>query len=82
MTEQESHGWKNRQTWNIVLWLMNEEPLYRACAELAARYAKMGSKVSPAAARRLATDLMGSKTPDGYSVGPRADWKAIADAIT
>jgi hypothetical protein len=23
-------GWKNWETWNVMLWLNNEEPLYRA----------------------------------------------------
>jgi len=22
------HGWKNHQTWNVALYLQNEEPLY------------------------------------------------------
>ena len=25
----EYNGWKNYETWNVVLWLMNEYPLYR-----------------------------------------------------
>ena len=31
------HGWKNRQTWNVALWLQNDEPLYRAAVASAQR---------------------------------------------
>ena len=29
------NGWKNRATWNVALWLGNEEPLYRGMVEYA-----------------------------------------------
>ena len=31
MTQPETYnGWKNYETWNVNLWLANDEPMYRA----------------------------------------------------
>lgn len=30
MAEKEYQGWKNRATWNVALYINNEEPIYRA----------------------------------------------------
>ena len=32
------NGWKNWETWNVSLWLQNEEPLYRICCDFMRRY--------------------------------------------
>jgi len=31
-------GWKNRATWNVSLWLNNDEPTYRAAVEFMKDY--------------------------------------------
>ena len=36
MTEQTYNGWKNYETWNVTLWLQNDEVMY----ELACLYVK------------------------------------------
>lgn len=47
MANKEYQGWKNWQTWNIALYLNNEEPAYRAmqdCVRDARRAAKREGK--------------------------------------
>lgn len=36
MTEQTYNGWKNYETWNVTLWLQNDEAMYK----LACQYVK------------------------------------------
>ena len=62
MTEYQ--GWKNRQTWNVALYLANEEPLYRAVMAHKDRLLKSRRPYS------LAVNLLGlagDRTPDNIS---------------
>ena len=54
------NGWKNRETWNVVTWINNDESLYR----FSARYTEISANPS----YRQLIELLGyedSRTHDG-----------------
>jgi len=36
-TDSTYNGWSNYETWNVALWLNNDEPLYRETLRIVAR---------------------------------------------
>lgn len=44
MTETTYNGWTNYQTWNVHLWLTNEEGTYRYWTEAAKEYSKWATE--------------------------------------
>lgn len=78
MTDTTYNGWKNRQTWNVALWINNEEPLYRAAVEFMANY--KGRAPYKAFIKR--EGLEGGRTPDGIAWdGTRLDYKALNEMM-
>ena len=57
------NGWKNWETWNVALWLGNDEGLYSASKSLA-RALKDGKKISGVDAESIVRGLMPNGTPD------------------
>lgn len=73
-TDTTYNGWKNRQTWNIALWIGNDEGLYRSAVEFMRKYT--GKR--PYSAFVVASGLVNKRTPDriGYS-GTKLDRVAL-----
>ena len=74
---EEHNGRKNRQTWNVALWVQNDESLYR--------YALAYKKASKRPSRRgfvQFASLEGRRTPDNIAFdGSRLDYKSLSKMI-
>lgn len=61
-TEQGYNGWKNYETWNVALWIGNDEGLYGL-----AQYCSMKERPYAAFVELLTFNGMVKTTPDGVS---------------
>lgn len=70
-------GWKNYQTWNIALWVNNDEGLYN----MAVDYVKKSKRPSYMGFVKI-SGLQGELTPDRIKFdGTRLDYKALNKMI-
>ena len=75
------NGYENYETWNVCLWLANDEPMYRAAVAFARDYD--GDVNARAAARLVMDELMPDGTPDfsGRSDYSLVNWTEVANDV-
>lgn len=73
-TQEKYNGYTNWETWNVVLWSMNEESAYR--------YIISRGPYSAARALRIALDLFPGGTPDMETADDfdKVNWNEVAEA--
>jgi len=87
MSNTDYNGWKNYETWNVNLWIQNDEGLYGFVRDglesLLEQSDNDWENVSLTDLKELVRDAFGAnKTPDGVSLmDSEIDWREISDAL-
>jgi hypothetical protein len=82
MADKSYNGWKNRETWNVALWLNNEQGYYRMQQAFRDHYKKTRSSKADYQAFLEFAGLEGEKTPDGISFSNmKIDTRAIVNDV-
>jgi hypothetical protein len=85
--DNDYNGWANYETWNVTLWIGNDEGLYNFVVDgltsLLEAHDYSWCDIPECEIRELVRDAFGSnKTPDGVSVlHPDLDWSEISDFL-
>ena len=79
MAMESYNGWKNRATWNVALWIQNDEYLYRAAVGYITKYPKSRH---PYGNFVRSTGMQDERTPDGYKyLSTRLCYKELNDMM-
>lgn len=77
----ESYGWRNHQTWNVALWLNNDEYLYTSAVKFMERRKNPRAKNHYMQFIRQHV-LVNERTPDNISwTGSRLDYEALDEMM-
>jgi len=78
MENKTYNGWKNRQTWNVALWIDNDLNIYNGAVEFMLTYTGKCPYID--FIKRFG--LSGLKTPDGYKWDSQClDYKALNEMM-
>lgn len=84
-TQEKYNGWTNYSTWNVMLWLDNDEPAYRSYTAAVERFRArkpQATKLPALRAYLIAKDALGNTTGDGVRLNTKCiNWREIADAM-
>ena len=76
------NGWPNYETWNVMLWMDNEEQAYKLYREHVRMAKRNHQRFTIDWAQTVTRQAFGYKTPDGvYLDSPKIRWGAIAEAM-
>ena len=81
------NGWKNYETWNVALWIQNDEGIYHHARELMSAWNDDSYGVMDGfdsrAAREICLELFPTeRTPENVRMrDSRIDWNAISDML-
>lgn len=77
-TGTDYNGWKNRQTWNVSLWISNDYGIYKAAVEFMKSYKGKAPYVSFI----KNSHMNGERTPDNIGwISTRLDYKALNEMM-
>lgn len=77
--QEDYNGWSSRETWNVALWLGNEEALYRDVVNMARR-SWSASNMAEKLEQFCNEVWKNGVTPDGDSLA-LVDWKEVAEGF-